>query len=173
MASQCDNCIRTIICRSIVINGTEAVNGTSGNVDIIDPANLQCVSFKLKLCPIRPPGTCITQACLPPGSRKCQVSGLTPGTTYSVTVICVLANGTEVNGGGSSELTTPPELSLLSAAATSSTTGTATADPDPTNAFVLVRWWLHSGCMLRTPCASRRALPCCAAEKLSGKLRKA
>ena len=156
-----------------VINGTEPVNSTSAVVDIIPPANLQCVSFKLKLCPIRPPSTtCVIQAC-PAGSRRCVVNGLAPGTTYSVTLICVDKNGGETEVPGDDEVTTPPELSLLSAAATSSTTGTATADPDPTNAFVLVRWWLHSGCMLRTPCASRRALPCCAAEKLSGKLRKA
>ena len=69
------------------------------------------------------------------------MTGLMPGTTYSVTVICVDANGKETSGGSTSELTTPPELSLLSAAATSSTTGTATADPDPTNAFVLVCGW--------------------------------
>ena len=121
-------------------------------MDIIPPANLQCVSFKLRLCPIRPPSTtCITQVC-PPGSRRCQVAGLAPGTTYSVTLICVDTNGGETEVPGDGELTTPPELSLLSTAATSSTTGTATADPNPANAFVLVRGRARAGRRLCTPC---------------------
>jgi hypothetical protein len=99
-------------------------------VHIIAPGSLQCSSFKIRLCPINPAGpTCTVQAC---PTTLCQVSGLFPGTTYSVTVLCLTGNGNElantITGG---TVTTLPELAVESADATGPYTGTATADPSP------------------------------------------
>ena len=109
-------------------------------MDIVPGTNLQCVAFKLRLCPIRPPaaanGTCTVFPCV---GTKCAIFGLRPGTTYNVTVVCVVAPpGNDTDSSSSSELTTPPELPLIAANATSPTTGTAVADPKPNDAFVKV-----------------------------------
>ncbi|KAI3426422.1 hypothetical protein D9Q98_008791 [Chlorella vulgaris] len=123
------------------VGSTEAVNGTSGIVDIIASGGLQCVRFKVRLCPIKPPSSaCVLMACA--ATPRCAVSGLSPGTTYSVTVVCVLEGGTSVSSPGTSTLTTPPELILTGASATGLSTGTATADPDPSSAFTLYTFTL-------------------------------
>ena len=119
------------------MNSSEFANATSCTVDIIPGTNLQCQGYKLRLCPVRPPtnDSCITAPC---NGTKCAVTGLKPGTTYNVTVICVDANGNEIPSSSTSTLTSSPEITLVSVNATSPYTGKAQAVPQPNDTFVEV-----------------------------------
>jgi hypothetical protein len=89
-------------------------------------------------------------------STSCRVTGLSPGTVYSVTVVCLDANGNVIPPESSPVLlTTAPGFNLTSASATSPFRGTASAVAIPADVFVAVRLSLHVTCssVLHLPCS--------------------
>ena len=140
------------------INGSTPTNSTAGVVDITPPSTqLNCTAYIVQLCNN---GTCFNTTC----PSRCPVTGLSPGTTYTVSAVCVDAVYGEVPASNTGTLTTPPSLALTSASATSPTSGTATATPSANNPFTSVRL---AGLQSRTarglpPLASRACRPCVA-----------
>ena len=115
------------------INGTNPTNSTDGVVDITPPTSqLNCTAYIVQLCSN---GTCFNTTC----PSRCPVTGLSPGTTYNVSAVCVDTVYGEVPASNTGTLTTPPTLVLSSANATSPTSGTATATPSANNPFTSVR----------------------------------
>jgi len=90
--------------------------------------------YIVKLC-LQPAGTsCITQEC---PTITCPVEGLTPGATYEVSAVAVLADGTTVPASNTLPLKMPAPgaITLVEAYDTSSTTGSALAVP-PANTTI-------------------------------------
>lgn len=128
MPSPCHSC-----CSLPFINSSTSSNSTSGVVDITPPTTqLNCTEYKVQLCTN---GACFNTTC----PSRCPVDGLTPGTTYNVTAVCLDSIMGEVPASNTGTLTTPPTLALASANATSPYTGSANATPSGNNPFVSVR----------------------------------
>ena len=134
------------------INSSRPINSTDGIVDITPPTTqVNCTAYIVQLCSS---GTCFNTTC----PSRCPVTGLSPGTTYNVSAVCVDAIYGEVPASNTGTLTTPPTLELSSANATTPTSGTATATPSPNNPFTSVRLRVLRDCV-RHACRQVAPLP--------------
>ena len=116
------------------INSTSPIDSGSGLIVIDPPAGSGWQWFNLTLCP-QPSGACVTEMCY---STDCTVSGLSPGTTYNVTVTYTSTGGFVSPPSAPGTLTTPPLLTLTSTSTTGPTSGTATVDVQPAGSIVEV-----------------------------------
>lgn len=127
-APQAPSCSRG--CRSPSIDANPT-GPTLANVAIRPPANGPWAKFGLLLCPVgggpsSNPAKCAAATCYP--GRPCKVDGLTPDTTYAVTLVAQRADGSRSPPSNEAVVTMPSVTpQLTSAQAYGPTTGKATA----------------------------------------------
>ena len=79
----------------------EATSGTTATTDVTPPAGLPgpWASYELKLCTPDSTGTCKSVTCspvnTPPANTTCPLTGLTPGTKYTVDATAVAPDGSK------------------------------------------------------------------------------
>ena len=118
-------------CRSPIIAIADPTSPTAANILLNPPTTGGPVtSYEVKLCPAPPAsGACVSRSC---PTISCPVTGLTPGASYIVSAEAIVG-GTRVPASNTLLLVMPENNTptLISATATGSTTGAATAAAPP------------------------------------------
>ncbi|EFN52451.1 hypothetical protein CHLNCDRAFT_138760 [Chlorella variabilis] len=110
---------------------------------------LDAAAYEYKLQPVNcAPGKSCPTLTFTFATADAYFSGLSPGTTYNVTVEGISNTGQRTAGQNTLQFTTPASVHLESAQATSSTTATATATTQPAGAFPQYMYSLRKlGCI--------------------------
>ena len=118
-------------CRSPILAAGDPTSPTTASILLNPPTSGGLVtSYEVQLCPAPPAGgACISKPC---ATVNCRVTGLVPGATYIVSAVAIVG-GIRVPASNTLPLVMPSNDSptLISVAATGSTTGAATAAPPP------------------------------------------
>ncbi|EFN51256.1 hypothetical protein CHLNCDRAFT_141289 [Chlorella variabilis] len=125
-----------VTARHLLLDAAAAMSPTTGKASATPIPGSAFAKYEYELQPVNcAPGKSCPTLTFTFATADAYFSGLSPGTTYNVTVEGISKTGQRTAGQNTLQFTTPSSVHLESAQATSSTTATATATTQPAGAF--------------------------------------